>query len=77
MAEAQSDTLLKCNQVLYEMMGDVQRSPNEIMPEMTNLIPVFIENLGNAKVSTRSPLLVHECGRCVDVYDVHILIRQL
>ena len=49
--EPQSDTIFKCNQVLYEMMGDIQKSPNDIMPEMTNLIPVFIENLGNSKVS--------------------------
>ena len=49
-SETQSDCILKCNQILYEMMGDVQKSPNEIMPEMTNLIPVFIDNLGNSKV---------------------------
>jgi hypothetical protein len=35
------------------MMGDVQKSPNEIMPEMTNLIPVFIDNLGNSKATVR------------------------
>jgi hypothetical protein len=37
--------------MLYEMMGDLPKSPNEIMPEMTSLIPVLIENLGNSKVS--------------------------
>lgn len=33
------------------MMQDLPRSPNELMPEVTNLIPYFIENLGNSKVS--------------------------
>ena len=32
-------------------MQDLPRSPNELMPEVTALIPYFIENLGNSKVS--------------------------
>jgi len=33
------------------MMQDLPRSPNELMPEVTSLLPYFIENLGNSKVS--------------------------
>lgn len=50
-AEANSDALLKVNQILYDMMQDLPRSPNELLPEVTALIPYFIENLGNSKVS--------------------------
>ena len=50
MSDSQTDTLLKANQVLYEIMQDLQRSPDQIMPEVTTLIPTFIENLGNSKV---------------------------
>ena len=48
--ESQSDALLRVNQILYDMMQDLPRSPNDLMPEVTNLIPFFIENLGNPKV---------------------------
>ena len=33
------------------MMQDLPRSPHELMPEVTGLLPYFIENLGNSKVS--------------------------
>ena len=50
-AETNSDALLRVNQILYDMMQDLPRSPNELLPEVTALIPYFIENLGNSKVS--------------------------
>lgn len=50
-AETNSDALLRVNQILYDMMQDLPRSPNELLPEVTALIPFFIENLGNSKVS--------------------------
>ena len=33
------------------MMQELQKGQNDLLPEVTNLIPVFIENLGNPKVS--------------------------
>lgn len=53
-AETNSDALLRVNQILYDMMQDLPRSPNELLPEVTALIPFFIENLGNSKVSERN-----------------------
>ena len=50
--ENQSEALLRVNQILYDMMQDLPKSPNELMPEVTALLPYFIENLGNSKVST-------------------------
>ena len=53
-AETNSDALLRVNQILYDMMQDLPRSPNELLPEVTDLIPFFIENLGNSKVSEQN-----------------------
>ena len=53
-AETNSDALLRVNQILYDMMQDLPRSPNELLPEVTALIPFFIENLGNSKVSEQN-----------------------
>lgn len=50
-AERNSEALLRVNQILYDMMQDLPRSPNELLPQVTELIPYFIENLGNSKVS--------------------------
>ena len=52
MNESETDALLRVNQILYDMMQDLPRSPHELMPEVTGLLPYFIENLGNSKVST-------------------------
>ena len=37
-------------------MQDLPRSPHELLPEVTALLPYFIENLGNSKVSDQSAL---------------------
>lgn len=40
-------------------MQDLPRSPNELMPEVTSLLPYFIENLGNSKATVRKS--THKC----------------
>ena len=55
-SEAETDALLRVNQLLYDMMQDLPRSPNELLPEITALLPYFIENLGNSKVCNYSLL---------------------
>ena len=49
--ESEVDILLKCNQLLYDTMSEIHKSPSELQPEVASLIPWFIENLGNPKVS--------------------------
>ena len=46
---------MRANAILYEMMPDIVKYPTELMPEMSALIPIFIENLGNSKVSPPPP----------------------
>lgn len=53
--EADVDTLLKANQLLYDIMAEIHKNPSELQPEVAALIPWFIENLGNPKVSINYP----------------------
>ncbi len=66
MNEKESDALLRVNQILYDMMQDLPRSPNELLPEVTNLLPYFIENLGNSKVSNLIPFSIHQANHSND-----------
>ena len=50
--ESEVDILLKCNTLLYDVMSEIHKSPSELQPEVASLIPWFIENLGNPKVSS-------------------------
>lgn len=49
--ESQIDILMKVNQILYDLMPELNKMPFETQNEITALIPIFIENLGNPKVS--------------------------
>jgi len=58
-SEVETDALLRVNQLLYDMMQDLPRSPHELLPEVTALLPYFIENLGNSKATVRKS--THKC----------------
>lgn len=64
--EKESDALLRVNQILYDMMQDLPRSPNELLPEVTTLLPYFIENLGNSKVSNPIHFFVDQADHSKD-----------
>lgn len=53
------DILLKTNQLLYDIMAEIHKNPNELQPEVAALIPWFIENLGNPKATVRKT--THKC----------------
>ena len=42
---------MKANQIIYDIMPEINKSSLELQTEITALIPLFIENLGNPKVS--------------------------
>ena len=49
--EDEEETLMQTNQILYDMMPDILKYPQDLQPEFAALIPHLIENLGNPKVS--------------------------
>ena len=52
--ENEEETLMRTNQILYDLMPDILKYPVELQPEISTLIPTLIENLGNSKVSKKS-----------------------
>jgi hypothetical protein len=52
--ENEEETLMKTNQILYDLMPDILKHPVELQPEMSTLIPALVENLGNPKVSLKA-----------------------
>lgn len=45
----EGDIIMKANQVLLDMLPDIQHS-DDLELQFAQLVPVFIENLGNSKV---------------------------
>jgi hypothetical protein len=56
--ENEEETLIKTNQILYDLMPDILKHPVELQPEISSLIPALVENLGNPKVSRKTFLYV-------------------
>ena len=52
--ENEEETLMKTNQILYDLMPDILKHPVELQPEISSLIPALVENLGNPKVSRKT-----------------------
>lgn len=64
---------MKANQVLLDMLGDIQHS-DDLEIQFAQLVPLFIENLGNPKVSQECDDPLGDCAQ-VDS-QVHCYICQ-